>query len=208
MKNSAVCQTNRQWGRNIDLLNGRFFERGSTMTQGKYSMDQLKRKIREIQDFPIPGISFKDITTLFKDRDAFHYSIRELAQLCKDKKAELVVGPEARGFMVGTPLAYEMGLGFVPIRKPGKLPCEVLACEYELEYGKAVLEIHKDAILPGQRVLVVDDLLATGGTIFTTIDLVEKLGGVVVGVVFIIELKDLNGRENLGKYDVISLITY
>jgi adenine phosphoribosyltransferase len=178
------------------------------MTKKEFTMDELKQKIREIQDFPIPGISFKDVTTLFQDGEAFSYTIRKLADLCREKNIEVVAGPEARGFLVGTPLAYELGIGFVPIRKSGKLPCEVLTGEYDLEYGTAVLEIHKDAIQPGQRVLVVDDLLATGGTIFTTIDLIEKLGGVVAGVAFIIELLDLNGRKNLSKYDVISLITY
>jgi adenine phosphoribosyltransferase len=178
------------------------------MSKKDFTMDELKEKIREIQDFPIPGISFKDVTTLFQDGEAFSYTIRKLADLCRDKNIDVVAGPEARGFLVGTPLAYELGIGFVPIRKSGKLPCDVLVGEYELEYGTAVLEIHKDAIQPGQRVLVVDDLLATGGTIFTTIDLIEKLGGVVAGVAFIIELKDLNGRKNLSKYDVISLVTY
>ncbi len=178
------------------------------MKKKEFTMDELKQKVREIPDFPIPGISFKDVTTLFQDGDAFAYTIRKLADLCRDKHIDVVAGPEARGFLVGTPLAYELGIGFVPIRKSGKLPCDVLAGEYELEYGTAVLEIHKDAIKPGQRVLVVDDLLATGGTIFTTIDLIEKLGGIVVGVAFIIELVELNGRKNLEKYDVISLITY
>lgn len=178
------------------------------MTTKKYSMEELKKKVREIQDFPIPGISFKDVTTLLKDADAFSFTIKELADLCRDMKIDVVAGPEARGFLIGAPLAYELKTGFVPIRKVGKLPCDVLAGEYDLEYGTAVLEIHKDAIEPGQRVLVVDDLLATGGTIFTTIDLIEKLGGVIAGIAFIMELTDLNGRKNLEKYEVVSLITY
>ncbi len=174
----------------------------------EFTHEGLKSYIREIDDFPIPGINFKDVTTLFKDGDAFKYAIKELANLCMAKTVDLIAGPEARGFLVGAPLAYEMGLGFIPIRKSGKLPCDVLSGEYNLEYGTAVLEIHKDAIYPGQRVLIVDDLLATGGTIFTTIDLVERLGGIIAGVAFIIELTDLNGRNNLCKYDVISLIKY
>ena len=178
------------------------------MLAKEFTMDELKEKIREIQDFPIPGISFKDVTTLFQDKEAFSFTIKKLANLSRDKNIDMVAGPEARGFLIGTPLAYELGIGFVPIRKSGKLPCEVLTGEYELEYGTAVLEIHRDAIKPGQRVLVVDDLLATGGTIFTTIDLIEKLGGVVAAVAFIIELTDLNGRKNLSNYDVISLVTY
>jgi len=170
----------------------------------------LKKLIRDIPDYPKKGILFRDITTLLKDRDAFCYVIKEMAKDFKGKGIELVVGPEARGFAMGAPVAYELGAGFVPVRKPGKLPAETIRYEYELEYGTDALEIHKDAIKPGQKVLVVDDLLATGGTISATIKLVEKLGGKVEGVAFLVELTSLNGRkllENQGYY-VKSLIQY
>lgn len=168
----------------------------------------LKEKIRVILDFPEPGIRFKDITTLLKDGKAFKYAIDQLAESCRDKNVDVVVGPEARGFLIGAPLAYALGVGFVPVRKAGKLPAETLESSYELEYGKDKVEIHLDAIQPGQRVLVVDDLLATGGTINTTIEMVKKLGGVVAGVAFLIELTYLDGRKKLHDYDVISLIKY
>ncbi len=168
----------------------------------------LKSLIREIPDFPEPGISFKDITTLLKDGRALREAIDRLAEACRGYEAEVVVGPEARGFIIGAPLAYELGLGFVPVRKAGKLPAETVRGEYELEYGKSVLEIHRDAVRPGQKVLVVDDLLATGGTIGATIDLVEELGGEVVAVAFLIELTYLPGRENLKSREVISVIKY
>ncbi|MFO7152769.1 MAG: adenine phosphoribosyltransferase [Bacillota bacterium] len=168
----------------------------------------LKEKIRVIMDFPKKGISFKDITTLLKDGEAFRVAIKSLADLVRDKDFDLVTGPEARGFIIGAPLAYELGKGFVPARKKGKLPGETIQAEYKLEYGTDVLEMHKDAIQKGQKVLVVDDLLATGGTIFSTIELVESLGGIVTAVAFLIELTDLKGRENLSKYEVISLIKY
>lgn len=172
------------------------------------SPEQLKEKIRIIMDFPKKGISFKDITTLLKDGEAFKAAIKSLAELVKEKDFDLIAGPEARGFIIGAPLAFELGKGFIPARKKGKLPGETIKAEYKLEYGTDILEMHKDAILEGQKVLVVDDLLATGGTIFTTIELVEKLGGKVVGVAFLIELTELNGRENLKGYDVFSLIQY
>ncbi|MCF6096643.1 adenine phosphoribosyltransferase [Thermovorax subterraneus] len=168
----------------------------------------LKEKIRIIMDFPKKGISFKDITTLLKDGEAFKIAIKSLADLVRDKEFDLVAGPEARGFIIGAPLAYELGKGFVPARKKGKLPGETIKAEYKLEYGTDVLEMHKDAIEAGQKVLVVDDLLATGGTIFSTIELVERLGGIVTAVAFLIELTDLKGREYLSKYEVISLIKY
>lgn len=170
----------------------------------------LKNLIRDIPDYPKKGILFRDITTLLKDKDAFCYAIREMAKDFKEKGIELVVGPEARGFAMGAPVAYELGAGFVPVRKPGKLPAETIRYEYELEYGTDALEIHKDAIKAGQKVLVVDDLLATGGTISATIKLVEKLGGKVEGVAFLIELTSLKGRELLENqgYYVKSLIQY
>lgn len=164
--------------------------------------------IREIPDFPKPGVNFKDITTLLKDGTAFRQAVDELARLLKDCEADIVVGPEARGFVMGAVLAYALGKGFVPVRKAGKLPAEVLRGCYELEYGTDTLEIHKDAIRPGQKVLVVDDLLATGGTVRASIALVEQLGGVVEKVAFLIELSFLPGREKLKGYDIVSVITY
>ncbi|HHY90840.1 MAG TPA: adenine phosphoribosyltransferase [Clostridiales bacterium] len=168
----------------------------------------LKEKIREIPDFPEKGISFKDITTLLKDGDAFRYAIDTMAKDLQDKEFDMIVGPESRGFIIGTPLAYAMKKGFIPVRKPGKLPAETIRYEYQLEYGTDQLEIHKDAIQKGQKVIVADDLLATGGTIYSTIQLVEQLGGEVVGCVFLIELTYLNGREKLKDYDVRTLIQY
>jgi adenine phosphoribosyltransferase len=168
----------------------------------------LKAYIRVIENFPEPGIRFKDITTLLKHGQAYQYAIDQLKSFCQDKQVDLVVGPEARGFVIGSALAYALGSGFVPVRKPGKLPGETIQESYELEYGKDTLEIHRDAIQPGQKVIIADDLLATGGTISTTIRLIEKLGGQVVGVLFLIELTYLNGREKLTGYDVHSLIQY
>jgi len=168
----------------------------------------FKDKIRVVLDFPEKGIRFKDITTLLKEGETFHQAIDALADPFRNTGIDLVVGPEARGFVIGAPVAYTLGAGFVPVRKPGKLPGEILSHEYSLEYGKNCLEIHKDAIVPGQKVLIVDDLLATGGTIQATIEMVEALGGIIVGLVFLIELSYLDGRKNLGKYNVMSLLTY
>lgn len=168
----------------------------------------LKEKIREIPDFPEKGIQFKDITTLLQDGKAFQQGVDQLATQVKDLDADLIAGPEARGFILAAPLAYALGIGFVPIRKPGKLPADTVSARYQLEYGEDVLEMHRDAIKPGQRVVIADDLLATGGTIRTTIQLIEELGGVVAGVAFLIELTYLNGREKLRNYDVISLVRY
>lgn len=168
----------------------------------------FKEKIRVIPDYPQPGIRFKDISTLLKDGAAFREAIQIISDQHRDKGIELVIGPEARGFVVGAPVAFSLGAGFIPVRKPGKLPGETVRHEYSLEYGKDALEIHQDAIIPGQKVLIIDDLLATGGTILATIALVEKLGGIVAGVGFLIELTYLNGREKLDKYSVTSLIQY
>jgi len=168
----------------------------------------LKAKIRVIEDYPKPGISFKDITTLFKDGEAFSYSIDRLGELFQDKKIDVVVGPEARGFLIGAPLAYKLGVGFVPIRKKGKLPCSVIQHTYTLEYGEDTLEIHEDAIQPGQRVLIADDLLATGGTVAATAELIKKLGGQVAGTTFLIELTELEGRKKLEDYLIESLVQY
>jgi adenine phosphoribosyltransferase len=166
----------------------------------------LASKLRVIPDFPVAGVSFKDITTLLKDGPALREAIDRLAAACRELDFDLVVAPEARGFIVGTALAYVLGKGFVPVRKAGKLPAATLQGEYQLEYGQDKLEIHCDAVAPGQRVLVVDDLLATGGTIAATLDLVQGLGGVVAGVAFLIELAYLPGRSNLGAYEVRSVI--
>lgn len=168
----------------------------------------FKEKIRVVLDFPTKDIRFKDITTLLKDGDAFHQAIDALAEPFRDKEIDIVVGPEARGFIVGVPVAYTLRAGFVPVRKPGKLPAETLTHEYKLEYGTDSLQIHKDAILPGQKVLIVDDLLATGGTIKATVDMVEALGGIVVGLVFLIELSYLEGRKKIENYHITSLLKY
>ncbi|ALS27030.1 adenine phosphoribosyltransferase [Paenibacillus cisolokensis] len=168
----------------------------------------FKQFIRVIPDFPKPGIRFKDITTLLKNGEAYRAAIEAMKQAVEDKRIDLVAGPEARGFVVGAPLALALGVGFVPIRKSGKLPGETVEASYDLEYGKDMLAMHKDAIRPGQRVLIADDLLATGGTISTTIKLVRQLGGEVVGAAFLIELGYLNGRDKLTDIDVFSLVTY
>jgi len=168
----------------------------------------LTKVIREVENFPKEGINFKDITTLMQDGEAFKFTIDEFIKELKDKNVDVIVGPEARGFLMGTPVAYGMGIGFVPVRKPGKLPHETESYDYGLEYGTDTLQIHKDAIKPGQRVAIVDDLLATGGTMEAAAHLIEKLGGEVVSMQFLIELNDLNGREKLSKYDVNSLLQY
>lgn len=168
----------------------------------------LKDKIRVVLDFPEKGIRFKDITTVLQDGEAFKFAIEQMAAYAADKNADLIAGPEARGFVLAAPLAYATGTGFIPVRKAGKLPGETVTVAYDLEYGKDKLEIHRDSIKPGQRVIIADDLLATGGTIMSTIKLVEQLGGVVAGVVFMIELSYLNGREKLSGYDVFSLVQY
>jgi adenine phosphoribosyltransferase len=169
---------------------------------------KLKQSIRIIEGFPKEGISFKDITTLLQDKEAFKMSVDGLVEHLKDKNIDVVVGPEARGFLFGTPVAYALGAGFVPVRKKGKLPSETISMEYALEYGTDTLEIHSDAIKPGQRVAIVDDLLATGGTMESVVKLIEQVGGEVVSLGFIIELTDLNGREKLKNYDVMSLVQY
>ncbi|WP_010498694.1 adenine phosphoribosyltransferase [Paenibacillus elgii] len=168
----------------------------------------FKDYIRVIEDFPQPGISFKDITTLLRDGQAYKAVIDELARLLKDKEIDCIAGPEARGFVIGAPLAIALGVGFVPIRKSGKLPGVTIEADYALEYGKDKLAMHNDAIAPGQKVLIADDLLATGGTIATSINLVEQLGGEVVGAAFLIELLELNGRDKLDGIEVFSLVQY
>jgi adenine phosphoribosyltransferase len=167
-----------------------------------------KSKIRDIPDFPQPGILFRDITPLLGDGPMYRAAIEQLARFAKAQGADVVVGPEARGYVVGAPLAHHLGLGFVPVRKKGKLPAATVAVEYDLEYGKDTLEIHEDALQPGQRVVVADDLLATGGTISATVELVRKLGGVVVGAAFFIELKALEGRKRLPGIAIETLVQY
>ena len=166
-------------------------------------------KIRNIPDFPIKGVLFRDITTLIRDKDAYPALIDEIAASLTDREVDLVIGPEARGFVIGAALAYALGAGFVVARKPGKLPYKTMRYEYGLEYGSDILEIHEDAILPGQRVVFADDLLATGGTALATIKLVEQAGGIVVGVRFAIELSsEFDGREPLAGYDVQSIMQF
>ena len=168
----------------------------------------LKEKIRVIEGFPKEGISFKDITTLVADGEAFKESIDRIVEHLKDKNVDVILGPEARGFIFGVPVAYALGVGFVPVRKKGKLPAETFSVEYSLEYGVDVLEIHKDAIKKGQRVAIVDDLLATGGTVDAVAKLVEKVGAEVVALDFAIELTELRGRDKLEGYEIMSLVQY
>ena len=168
----------------------------------------LKALVRNIPDFPKPGILFRDITPLIGDADGFEALVNEMAQPLFDRDIDLIVGPEARGFIFGSALASTLHAGFVPARKPGKLPFETISCEYGLEYGTDELQIHVDAIKSGQRVAIVDDLLATGGTALACAKLVEQAGGVVVGFVFAIELTDLPGRETLKGYPVHTILQY
>jgi adenine phosphoribosyltransferase len=168
----------------------------------------LEQYIAIVPDYPKPGISFKDITPLMNNGDAYKYATDQIVAYAKDKQIDLIVGPEARGFIIGCPVAYSLGIGFAPVRKEGKLPRETVKVSYGLEYGSDVLTIHKDAIQPGQRVLITDDLLATGGTIEATIQLVEQLGGVVAGIAFLIELSYLEGRKKLEGYDIMTLMNY
>lgn len=167
-----------------------------------------KELIRNIPDFPVKGILFRDLTTLWKNKEAFRRSLEELAERWKGEKIDKVVAVEARGFIVGSTLAYLLGAGFVPVRKKGKLPAETIREEYSLEYGKDVIEMHKDAIEAGEKVLIVDDLLATGGTALAMINLVKKAGGEVVGATFLVELTALKGREKLQGIRVETLIQY
>ncbi|MFD2446182.1 adenine phosphoribosyltransferase [Bacillus sp. CGMCC 1.16607] len=168
----------------------------------------LKQFITIVEDWPKPGIKFKDITTLMDNGPAYKYATDQIVEYAQKRDIDLVVGPEARGFIIGCPVAYSLGVGFAPVRKEGKLPRETIKVQYGLEYGKDVLTIHKDAIKPGQRVLITDDLLATGGTIEATIKLVEDLGGIVAGIAFLIELSYLDGRDKLDGYDILTLMKY
>lgn len=168
----------------------------------------LKQYIARVPDFPEKGIIFRDISPLMADGEAYRYATQQIVDYAQGKEIDMIVGPEARGFIVGCPVAYKLGIGFAPCRKKGKLPRETVGVSYGLEYGNDILELHQDAIQPGQRVLVCDDLLATGGTIAATIELVEKLGGIVVGTAFFIELEELKGRDKIKGYDILSLMTY
>lgn len=168
----------------------------------------LKKYVALVEDYPKPGIKFRDITPLMGDGEAYKYATDKVVEFAKEHKIDLVVGPEARGFIFGCPVSYALGVGFAPVRKPGKLPREVIEYAYDLEYGSNVLCMHKDAIKPGQRVLIVDDLLATGGTIEATVKLIEELGGVVAGLAFLIELEDLKGKEKLEGYPTLTLMKY
>jgi adenine phosphoribosyltransferase len=174
----------------------------------RLNADQLKHLIREVPDFPKPGILFYDITTLLKDKVGFATLIDALSEYYLNKKVDLVLGIEARGFIFGPALAYRLNAGFVPVRKPGKLPSKTCRAEYELEYGSNVLEMHRDAIERGQRVIIVDDLLATGGTAQATAKLAADLGAEIAGLAFVIELDFLKGRDKLKGYDVLTLLRY
>jgi adenine phosphoribosyltransferase len=171
-------------------------------------MDELKSLIREVPDFPKKGILFYDITTLLKDKKGFRSVVDKMTEKIRPFQADVVLGIEARGFIFAPALAYNLGAGFVPVRKPNKLPAETERISYELEYGMDTLEIHKDAVTPGMRVVIADDLLATGGTSLATVRLVEKLGGKVAAVSFLVELVGLKGRERLSGYDIVSLLQY
>ncbi len=170
--------------------------------------DELRAKIREIPDFPKPGILFYDITTLLKDPQAYRAAIDEMLAPHAGRTIDVVVGMESRGFIFSAPMAYQLGAGLVPVRKLGKLPAETISVEYALEYGSNTLEIHRDAIQPGQQVLIVDDLLATGGTVRGTVDLVQRLQGEIVGLAFLVELAFLKGRDRLVDYTITSVIQY
>lgn len=168
----------------------------------------LKKHVRGIYDFPIPGILFRDITTVLKDAEALRAAVDAMAAMLDGVEFDAVLGPESRGFIFGMPLAYKLNKGFVPVRKAGKLPAETVSREYALEYGTAVIEIHRDAIVPGEKYVLIDDLLATGGTARAAVDLVEEMGGIVATSLFFIELGDLGGRELLGSHDVRALLVY
>ena len=171
-------------------------------------MKKLEEYVRSIPDFPEPGIIFRDVNSVLQDADGLKLAIDSMQAFLEDTDVDVIVGTESRGFIFGMPIAYNLHKPFVLVRKKGKLPCETISREYELEYGTATIEMHKDSIKPGQKVAIVDDLIATGGTIEAAIKMVEELGGEVVKVVFLMELKGLNGREKLAGYDVCSAIAY
>ncbi len=171
-------------------------------------MKKVEDYIRTIPDFPEPGIMFRDVTSILQDAEGFKLAIDEMLKLLDGVDCDVIAGAESRGFVFGAPLAYALGKPFVLIRKKGKLPCETIEQSYDLEYGQATIEMHKDAVKPGQKVVIVDDLIATGGTIEAACKLIEQLGGEVAKIVFLMELKGLNGREKLAKYDVASVVSY
>ena len=171
-------------------------------------MMELKQYVTIVEDWPKKGIRFKDISTIMDNGKAYKYATDQIVKYAKTIDADMIAGPEARGFIIGCPVAYAMELGFAPVRKEGKLPREVIREEYDLEYGTNVLTMHKDSIKPGQRVLIVDDLLATGGTVEATIKMIEQMGGIVAGCAFLIELTYLDGREKLKGYDICTLMQY
>jgi len=168
----------------------------------------VKELIRDIPDFPAPGVMFRDITPVLQDPKAFHEVVCSMVDCVRPMKPDVIVGIESRGFILGAPVALELGIGFVPVRKAGKLPADTIKAEYALEYGTSVVEMHRDAIEPGMRVAIVDDLLATGGTARAAVELVEELGGTVAGISFLIELVFLNGRKLLDGYDVCTIVRY
>jgi len=168
----------------------------------------LKSKIRNIPDFPVKGIQFKDITTLLKDKDAYKYCIDQITKHCKSLKIDYIAGIEARGFVIGAPVAYNLNVGFLLVRKKDRLPADVERISYQLEYGENILEIHKDSFQKGDRIMVIDDLLATGGTTLAVFKLIEKLGGKIVGADFIVELEMLKGKDKLKGYEIFSLVKY
>lgn len=168
----------------------------------------IEEYVRSIVDFPEPGIIFRDVTSILEDADGLHLAVDLLQEKVGDLDFDVVVGPESRGFIFGVPVAYNLHKAFVPVRKKGKLPCETVFMEYDLEYGSAVIEMHKNSIKPGQRVVIIDDLMATGGTMEAIIKLVESLGGVVAKIVFLMELEGLEGRKKLDGYDVETVIAY
>ena len=171
-------------------------------------MKRVEDYVRSIPDFPEEGIIFRDITTVIQDPDGLKLAVDGIMEALEGVEFDVVVGPESRGFIFGVPIAYNLHKGFVPVRKKGKLPCETISMEYDLEYGSAVIELHKDSIKPGQKVVIIDDLIATGGTIEAIIKLVEMLGGEVVKICFVMELAGLKGRERLAGYEVSSVVTY
>ncbi len=171
-------------------------------------MENLRKLVREVPDFPKPGINFYDITTLLKDPEGFEATIDALTEQCRGMEIDTIIGVESRGFIFASPLAYQLGAGFIPVRKPKKLPAEKVSISYDLEYGQDTLEMHKDAVGEGHKVLIVDDLLATGGTARAVVDLVESVGGTVTALLFVVELDFLGGRKKFDGYDVRSLIRY
>lgn len=171
-------------------------------------MKKLEDYVRSIPDFPEPGIIFRDVTSVLQNKDSLKMSIEQMQELLEGMDFDVIIGPESRGFIFGVPIAYNLNKAFVPVRKKGKLPCETIEMDYALEYGTATIEMHKDSIKPGQKVVIVDDLIATGGTIEAIVKLIERLGGEVVKIIFLMELEGLNGRQKLKGYDVDAVIKY